>query len=315
MVSSGLLITACEKVKKPIFSEVQVVGLGNFSHLTETIGELAFNEFESGGYIASTIRYRAMTDCNGRVINCDNESEAHEQFLVLMKKEGIKFRNFRGIALDYFTIFDESAATAINEYSLLKVSGEQEEILNSVKRKRQFGIETYDFMRRVLDLEEITEQEIKEFANRSFIHHNKKNWASMFIDLKYFGLIDSCYRIVEKYGIEQGQKELVNLAKILIEDETAEKFIREIETKSGAAIQKIRPITEDIVKRGWIRYQKDEDNFLNILFFGPRRQGDLEKCTFFADIKQKITAEYKKELDLLGELWMDVWANEIITSG
>ncbi|MFH0752269.1 MAG: hypothetical protein V1914_01600 [archaeon] len=308
-MSKGLLITVCEGIKKPIFSEVQIVGLGKFSHIVELLGRDVSDEFESRGYLVSTIGYNAFTSYSGKVTECEsnNDSEAHEQFHVLMKNENIRFRDFTGLASTYFSIFDESAATAINEYVLLKASGE-EEVAKSVELKRKFGRETYDFMQRSLNLEEITEEEINEFADRSPAYHRKKNWASMFIDLKYFGLLDPCYSIVEKYGIEQGQKKLIGLVKTL-RDESVDNFLKILQAESGIKIQKIKPIDQDLIKKGWIKYADAGDGFLNIVFSGPKEY----EATEFCDIHKNAIAEYEAELDTLGELWMQVWTKELIT--
>ncbi len=310
MASSGLLITACEKVKQPIFSEAQVIGTGKFSHITGPLGSKISEGFERMGCITSSVDYSAFIDYNGKVTECNGnkDSKAHEDFHALIKTEGIRFKDFTGLASTYFSIFDESAATAVNEYALL--DGKNEEIEKSVNLKRQFGRDTYDFMLKVLDLEEISEQEVNDFASRSFARHSSKNWASMFVDLKYFGLVDPCYRVLEKYGLEQGQKELITLAKILRDDATAESFLEKLQAESGIKLQKIKPITMDIVKKGWIKYQSDEDNLLSILFYGPRGYEPTE----FRKIKQAAIAEYLGELDTLGELWMRVWAKEIITA-
>jgi len=317
-MTSGFLITVCEQIKKPLFSEVQIIGLGKFSSLTEKIGESTESEFIKRGYITSRVGYNAMTSPEGKVLYCkgnkDERSESHEEFHVLMKKAKLKSKDFKDPAKNYLSMFNESAATAVEEYCLNQ-SENSDVIKKSTELKREFGRRTYDFVGRCLTLDAITENEVTDFASKSFANHKPKNWASMLVDLTYFGFLDSCYGIMENHGLQKGQEELINLAVTLRDDSTAKTFFEGLKQKSGKDIKPIPPIKEGIVYKGLFEYRADGDNYLKMTFSGPLRDEKEDRCGFFIDIKKLLMQKYGDELNSLGEVWMNAWANEIIFGG
>lgn len=317
-MTSGLLVTVCEGIKKPVFSEVQVIGLGTFSHLTEKIGEMVESEFQKRGYLTSQIGYKAMTSPDNKVLYCkenkDKQSEAHEDFHLLMRQAKLRIKEFNDPAKSYFRMFEESAATSVEEYCLNQ-SENSEIVKRSTNLKKDFGRRTYDFVGRCLTLDSITEKEVNDFASHSFVKHKPKNWPSMLVDLTYFGLLDNCYSILEKYGLQKGQEELINLAISLKNDSTAKTFFERLRLESGKDIEPISPIREGIVYKGLFDYRADSDNYLKMNFSGPRKDEKGDRCDFFPSIKKEIMNTYGGELENLGQLWMNAWANEIIFNG
>ena len=317
-MTSGLLITVCEQIKKPLFSEVQIIGLGKFSHLTEQIGETIESEFIKRDYITSRVGYNAMTSPEGKVLYCkenkDKRSEFHEEFHVLMKKAKLKSKDFKDPAKNYLSMFNESAATAVEEYCLNQ-SENSNVTKKSTELKREFGRRTYDFVDRCLTLDSITENEVTDFANKSFVNHKSKNWASILVDLTYFGFLDNCYSLMENCGLQKGQEELINMAVALRDDSTAKTFFEMLKQKSGKDIKPIQPTKEGIVYKGLFEYRADADNYLKMTFSGPLKNEKGERCDFFTDIKRELLNSYGNELNSLGEVWMNAWANEIIFGG
>lgn len=320
MSASGLLITACEEVKKPIFSEVQVIGTGPFLTLTDKIGtDIAF-DFAKRNYIVSMTDYNAITIMGKetKVAYCENKqdkkSESHEKFHVLMQKAKLKSKEFKDPAKGYLSMFHESAATAVEEYTLLKNHEGDKAIVESVNSKRKLGRDTYDFARRCLNLEDITKKEINEFANKSFIHHRTKNWASMLLDLTYLGFVDPMFSVLGKYGLDEGQQELIGLARTLKDDESAETFFKQLREKSGKAIERIPPIREGIVTKGMIEYKNCEDR-LDIIFSGPAKKDGEYSWWFFKDTAEAVVAKHKNELESAGELQIQAWALNYLLLG
>ena len=111
------MITVCEAIRKPIFSEVQIVGFDSFSPLVDRIGEDILSDFNTKGYVASMIGYVAMTTPEGKVVYCEDtkkeNSEAHENFHVLMKEAKLRTKDFVDPARAYLSMLCESAATAV----------------------------------------------------------------------------------------------------------------------------------------------------------------------------------------------------------
>ncbi len=317
-MSSGLIITVCEAIRKPIFSEVQVVGIGSFSGMTEKIGETIESGFSERGYLTSMIGYGAMTSPDGKVIYNDkdtSQSDRHENFHVLMKEEKMSSKEFKEPAKGYLSMFNESAATAVQEYSIMLESGEDKTIQDSIKYKQKFGRDTYNLARKCLALDEITEQQINEFAGKSPAKHRTKNWASVLVDITYFGFLEPCYAIMQRNGMEKGQKELIGLTRTLKDDPTAKTFFRQLGAKSKKCMIAIPPIRQGLVNKGLFEYRADADNYIRAIFSGPRKEDGIEKCDFFTEIKKEFMARHGDELDSMGEPWMNVWAHEIIFGG
>ena len=315
-MASGLIITACEANRKPICAEVQIGGLGNFSHLVSKFGDSVYSDFESAGHIVSQIGYGAMTTPDGEVVYCAGKkeatSEAHEGFHVKTKEYKLRSKEFIDPARGYLLMAQESAATAVQEYFNLQncEDAEKEIITSAVNTKRKFGKETYNLVRKG-QLEQITDAEIEKFSQRSFIKHRTKNWASMMVDMTYFGLLDPCMAILERYGLEQGQQEMFGLLRDLKDDSTADTFFKQLAKKSKKVIIKSKPIREGLVCKGIFEYKQDGNNYLRSIFSGPI--GIMPEM--FIQMKNKLLESYGAELNKLGEPWMNVWAKEIITNG
>ncbi|MEA3378899.1 MAG: hypothetical protein U9Q69_04640 [Nanoarchaeota archaeon] len=307
------IIWASEGFGKPMSLEVQVLGLGSFADAAEKTSEIVNDCFIENGLYVFRTNYSAIHIKNSKTQYYNKKNKAlvaHEEFHEQMDSLGLANKElYHGIAYTYYCILNESLAKA-KEYQVLLAGAGNDKIIEINKKIKIFsdwGNKIYALAKRVIDApNNDLETEVLDIMKGSFFRHKDSNWLCLLCELQYFGFFDACCNILSEknnLGI------IKNLYRYLEDDSSGKKFLDNLNNFSQSKKDSlVKPFFKETLMKSLLKYVGDKDEY-KLIFHAPFECDITKDGKFLRDIQLEVRKKIGPELERLGSLQLNIWAN------